>query len=370
MSRLQGAAARAGTGRGGRHGRDGWRDHRDRIHGVLDAFSRASSVVITTHVNADGDGAGSAVALAAFLRQRGVQAWIAFSTPFPENLRFLLPESRWVVDGAGEEAFHRCRKADLAILVDTSEWGRVGNVRRAMKELPVVVIDHHPRTPRSVDGVVFRDTGACAAGLLVQELIEETGEPLTSVMAEALYVAIMSDTGGFRFENVDADCLRAAARLVERGARPAELFRYVWGQFRPRRMELLRESLGTLRIQPGGRVAWMVVPKDAYDRLGATLDDLEGFVDVPRDIVGVQVAILFRTTADGRIKVSMRSVAPTDVRSVAAEIGGGGHERAAAAVISGPLDQAITRVVRQVERRLEENDGEGRRGPAGRPALR
>ena len=92
----------------------------------------------------------------------------------------------------------------------------------------------------------------------------------------------------------------------------------------------------------------MIVPKDAYDRLEATVDDLEGFVDVPRDIAGVDVAVLFRTTVDGRIKVSLRSVSPVDVNVIATELGGGGHVRAAAAVVGGGLDEVVGRVVRRV----------------------
>ncbi len=348
---------------GTRHGAEGWMDHRAGMQRVLEAFSGVSTAVVTTHVNADGDAAGSAVALAAFLRRRGVRAWIALSTPYPEHLRFLLPDPRWLLEPLDDAARRRCREADLAVLVDASDLHRVGKVRSAIKNLPKVAIDHHPETPRTVEGVTLVDTRACAAGLLVQELIEEDGAPWTAQLADALYIAIMTDTGGFRFDNVDADCLRAAARLVERGAKPAELFRAVWSQYRPRRMELLRESMATLKIHPEGRIAWMTVPWEAFQRLGATLDDLEGFVDVPRDVAGVDVAILFRSTTDGRVKVSLRSQAPVDVSAVAKALGGGGHVRAAATVIRGPMDRAIDTVVRLVERRLPERSGTAASAP-------
>ena len=159
----------------------------------------------------------------------------------------------------------------------------------------------------------------------------------------------MTDTGGFRFANTDPGCLRAAARLVELGADPEGLHRAVYGQFRRRRYELLREALATLTVHENGRMAWMTVPKDAYDRLEASVDDLEGFVDVPRDLAGVEAAILFRTTSDGRIKVSLRSVDPVDVNVIAVDLGGGGHVRAAAAVVKGPLEDAVARVVKRVE---------------------
>ncbi len=321
----------------------------DRIVEMLDG---AGSVVITTHANADGDGAGSAAALAAFLRARGTEAWIVNPTPFPEPFAFLLPDPRWAVPAASEEAARRCREADLAVVVDTAELPRIGRVKSLIRDLPKVVIDHHPEGKRPIGGVVLRDLEACAAGALVFELIDRAGGPWSPDIARALYIAVLTDTGGFRFTNTNPECLRVAARLVELGAVPEELYRAAYGRFQPHRFELLRESLATLTVHESGRIAWITVPKEAYDRLGATVDDLEGFVDVPRSVAGVEVAILFRTTSDGRIKVSLRSLPPVDVHVIAVELGGGGHMRAAAAVVKGPLEAAVQRVVGRVGEEL------------------
>ncbi len=325
-----------------------------RFDEVLERLDRASSVVITTHANADGDGAGSEVALAAFLRERGAEAWIVNPTPFPESFDFLLPDPGWVLPPKSAREARHCCEADLAIVLDTAQLPRIGRVKSLIRHLPKVVIDHHPPSDRPIDGVVVRDTSACATGALVFELIDRAGGPWPRAVAPALYVAVMTDTGGFRFSNTDRDCFRVASRLVELGAVPEALFRAVYGRFRLRRFELLREALVTLTVHADGRIAWMTVPKDAYDRLGATVEDLEGFVDVPRDIDGVQAAMLFRTTADGRIKVSLRSVPPIDVGAVATGFGGGGHVRAAAAVVTGPLGEVIARVLRRVERVVDE----------------
>ncbi len=325
-----------------------------RFDEVLSRLDAASSVVITTHANADGDGAGSEIALAAFLRARGADAWIVNPTPFPESLDFLLPDRGWVLPPRSSREARYCSEADLAVVLDTAQVPRIGRVKSLIRHLPKVVIDHHPPSNRPIDGLVVCDTSACATGALVFELIDRAGGPWPPPVAHALYVAVMTDTGGFRFSNTDRDCFRVAARLVELGAEPETLFRAVYGRFRVRRFELLREALATLAVHPDGRIAWMTVPKDAYDRVGAAVDDLEGFVDVPRDIDGVQVAMLFRTTADGRIKVSLRSVPPIDVGTVAAGFGGGGHARAAAAVVTGPLDDVIARVLRRVERIVDD----------------
>ena len=334
-----------GAGEGGME-REGGLDR------VLDLLAGAKSVVITTHANADGDGAGSEVALAAFLRARGTEAWIVNPTPFPESCAFLLPDPAWVIPAKSGEASRRCGEADLAVVLDTAEVPRIGRVKSLIRELPKVVIDHHPPGKRPIEGVVVRDTAACATGALVFELIDRAGGPWSEVVARALYTAVLTDTGGFRFANANPRCFRVAARLVEMGAAPEELHRAAYGRFRPRRFELLHAALATLTVHESGRMAWMTVPKEAYDRLEASVEDLEGFVDVPRAIAGVEVAVLFRTTVDGRIKVSLRSVAPVDVNVIAAELGGGGHVRAAAAVVGGRLEAVVERVVRRVEEGL------------------
>ncbi len=354
---MRGGGGVAGPGEGGVRdgsGSDAGTERARLLDRILEMLDGAGSVVITTHANADGDGAGSAAGLAAFLRARGTDAWIVNPTPFPEPYAFLLPDPGWALPVKSEEAARRCRGADLAVVVDTAELPRIGRVKSLIRDLPKVVIDHHPEGKRPIEGVVLRDTQACAAGALVYEVIDRAGGPWSADIASALYIAVLTDTGGFRFTNTNPECLRVAARLVELGAVPEELYRAAYGRFRPRRFELLRESLATLTVHESGRIAWITVPKEAYDRLGATVDDLEGFVDVPRSVAGVEVAILFRTTADGRIKVSLRSLPPVDVHVIAAELGGGGHVRAAAAVVKGPLEEAVQRVVGRVGEGLGE----------------
>ena len=349
-----GGGIRRASGAGGGGETGGGEGRAVLLDRILERLAEARSVVITTHANADGDGAGSEVALAAFLRERGTEAWIVNPTPFPESCAFLLPDPGWVVPAKSAEASRCCRAADLAVVLDTAETPRIGRVKSLIRDLPKVVIDHHPAGSRPIEGLVLRDTTACATGVLVFELIERAGEACSRAIARALYIALLTDTGGFRFANTNAECLRISARLVESGASPEELHRAAYGRFRMRRFELLREALATLTVHESGRLAWMTVPEDAYRRLGATVDDLEGFVDVPRAVAGVEVAVLFRTTTDGRIKVSLRSLPPVDVNRIAVELGGGGHVRAAATVVKGPLADAIERVVARVQEVLGE----------------
>lgn len=315
---------------------------------ALDALARASRIVISTHHNADGDGAGSEAALAAHLAQRGKHVRIVNPTRFPEPFAFLLDDASRILSVDRPEAAAACRKADLAVVLDTSDVKRIGPVHALVRHLPTVVVDHHPSGRNEISGVVVRDTEAAATGEIVFHLLERVGASWTPQMAAALYTAVMTDTGGFRFSNTTPACLRTAARLVELGAEPDELHRRTYGSFRRRRFALLQESLATLEVHESGRIAWMLVPSGAYARTEAAVDDLEGFVDVPRSIRGVDVALLFRVAKDGQTKVSMRSGSSVDVNRLAAAFGGGGHPRAAGALLPEPIEDAAERVVAAV----------------------
>ena len=201
--------------------------------------------------------------------------------------------------------------------------------------------------------MVLRDTQACAAGALVFELIDRAGGPWSAVIARALYIAVLTDTGGFRFTNTNPECLRMAARLVELGAAPEELYRAAYGRFHPRHFELLRGALSTLTVHEGGRIAWMTVPKEAYDAWERRWRIWRASSMCRGASPGSRSRYSSAPPPTGRIKVSLRSLPPVDVNVVAVELGGGGHVRAAAAVVKGPLEAAVKRVVMRVEEAVQ-----------------
>ena len=321
---------------------------RDALQRMLRAMEGADRVVLTTHINADGDGAGSEAALAAYLVDRGTRVHIVNPTPFPEVLRFLvsrLPDDV-VLDAGGEAALEVCRQADLAVVLDTGEIPRIGCVHSLIAGKPIAVIDHHQPGDRAIETVAdLRDPSAAATGELVYELLETAGKGWPPGAADALFVAILTDTGGFRFSNASPRAFEVAGRLVALGARPEKLHSRVFSNFRLRRYQLLEAALATLTVSDDGRVAWMVVPQAMYERLRAAPDDLEGFVDVPRSLAGVEVALLFRRTSRGQTKISFRSTGEADVNVLAGQFGGGGHTKAAGALVDGELDEVVETVV-------------------------
>jgi bifunctional oligoribonuclease and PAP phosphatase NrnA len=326
---------------------------RSAIETLLPPLLAARKVVLTTHLNADGDGAGCEAALASWLAARGVESVILNPTPFPANLAFLLEDPSVVVDAADlPSARAAVSGADLALVVDTGEVPRIGRVKPLLEGIPMAVVDHHPEGERPLQGISFRDSEASATGELVHDLVEAAGGPWTRAVVNGLYVAILTDTGGFRFSNTSPAALRTAAALVERGASPEGLNRAVYGTAPLRRLRLLAASLPTVEAEDG--VAWMVVPRAAYEATGATPDDLEGFVDHARSLEGVEVGLLFRTVHDGGTKISFRSNGPVDVNALARRFGGGGHVRAAGALVALPLDEVMAQVVPAVKEAVAE----------------
>jgi phosphoesterase RecJ-like protein len=328
---------------------------------VLKVLGGAERVLLTTHINTDGDGAGSEVALAAWLLASGKRAWIINPTPFPEPLAFLLPDRSWVLDAGSAAAREVSERADLAVILDTGEVPRIGAVAKLVRGLPSIVIDHHPPGPDPLPGISFRDPDACATGELVFDLLLGAGGPWPPEAIKGLYVALLTDTGSFRFSNTSPDSHRIVAFLLENGANPDELFRLTYGNAPVRKLRLLHAALGELKVDPGGEIAWMTVPPKAVSKLGATADDLEGLVDYPRDIEGVEVGVLFRETVRGATKVSLRSNGAIDVNALARQFGGGGHVKASGALVERPLPEVRAEVLEAVRTavRRERRDAGG-----------
>lgn len=315
------------------------------VQQVLEALEAATSIVLTTHLNADGDGVGCQAALMAFLHKRGKEVWIVNPTPLPDRFRVLLDEPEQVLAAGSEKALRRCQAADVCVVVDTGEVPRIGRVNPMVEGIPKIVIDHHPPGERAIPGLALRDATAAAAGELVFDLLLASGTDWSRSMVDGIYTAIMTDTGSFRFSNTTAGVHRIVAELIERGALPDELYQRIYGSYPLRRFQLLKRALDTLTVAHDGQVAWMVVPREAYRELGCGPDDLEGMVDIPREVEGVEVAILFREMEDGPVKISFRSTGDVDVNALARTFGGGGHVKASGALVSGSIDEVVDKVV-------------------------
>ena len=302
------------------------------------------TVALSTHMNADGDGCGSEVALARMLQARGMKVRIVNPTPWPGMFDFLLRDgvSDWSPKGADA-----LRGIDLLVVLDISDVKRLGQLADTVRalEVPKLVIDHHVPTDEPPGGIIVADVTACATGELVYDLASTLGERLTMPVAEALYVALLTDTGGFRFSNTSPRCHAIAGRLLAAGIDPEEMYRRIYASVPLGRMHLLRDALTSLEMDERLGLAWISVEADALEKYGLKGEELDGIVEHPRSIAGTRLALFFRDLGHGKVKVSFRSTGGVDANVFARRFGGGGHARASGALIPGSLEQVRDQVV-------------------------
>ena len=312
---------------------------------LAESLKPGQRVCLTTHVNPDGDGLGSEVGLLHLLRARGVEAIITNPSPTPARLRFLFDELPGV--DRSQEAVKELRRADMIVVLDIADLGRLGMLGDVVKDrgVPVACIDHHVSEGSLPPGPRYVDATAAATGELVFEIAVACGWEVDELTAKALYVAIMTDTGGFRFSNTHPRTLRIGADLLERGLNPEQIYSEVYASVPEGRPRLFGEALQTLVVEPELGLAWITVPPGALERHGLTADDLDGVVEFPRSIAGVRMALMFREIQRGRVKVSLRSIGDVDVAEFAKHFGGGGHKKASGLSVKGSLAEVQTAVL-------------------------
>lgn len=341
-------------------------ERRAPLQRIIDRLQRAGRVVMTTHVNADGDGAGSQAALAAWLQARGAHVRVVNPTRFPDMFRFLFPDPAVIADAGTAAADRALTEADLLVVLDTAEAGRIGRVAKAASTLPLVIIDHHVQVDGALQGEVLADVTACATGELIYDLLAVAGQPAPwpQTVIEGIYTAIVTDTGSFRFANSTPRAHAIAGDMIAQGVDPELMYRRIFATVPLRRIELLRHALQNLEVDAGHAITWITIERGVMERLGATSEDLDGIVEHARSIEGTEVAILFRETSDGATKVSLRSAGDVDVNTIARQFGGGGHVKASGALLAERLATARPRVLEATRAALEES-GAAFRGSAG-----
>jgi phosphoesterase RecJ-like protein len=338
------------------------------LRGIAEALRSCSFALLSTHVNADGDGAGSEAAIVAWLRALGKRVRIVKPTPFPDSYRYLIEDPSIIADQGSAGAAEALANADLVCVVDTGEPKRVGKVAGALRGRTVVVLDHHLPSQPGFSGLVLQDTSACATGELVYDLLTVAGveRPWSRPMVQGVYTAVVTDTGSFRFSNATPRAHAIAGDLIAQGVDPETMYRRIFATVPLRRLELLRHALGSLEVDERLPLTWITVDRSVMDELGTGADDLEGVVEHARSIEGTEVALLFRETSDGSTKVSFRSAGDVDVNAIARQFGGGGHVKASGALIHEPMARARQRVLEATRAALRSQGLDFRATPAAR----
>jgi phosphoesterase RecJ-like protein len=265
-------------------------------------------------------------------------------TPWPDTYNFLLSDG--VVE-ASDRGVQVMKKADVIVVLDISDVKRLGMLADTVRSFngPKLVIDHHIPSDEPPSDMILSDTRACATGELIYDLAVTLGVEITPEIAVGLYVAILTDTGGFRFANTSARCLAVASQLLAAGVEPEEMYRRLYASHPVGRLHLLRDALATLEVDPAYGISWISVAAGAAEEYGLKSEDLEGLAEHPRSVGGTRMAIFFRDLGHGKIKVSFRSTGDVNVNEFARRFAGGGHARASGALIPGTIEEVRHMVV-------------------------
>lgn len=313
---------------------------RSDLAGIAAALRAARSVLVTTHVHPDGDAVGSVLAVAGLARTLGCpDVTCLLHDPVPRLYRWL-PGASSIAQPSGT-----IPAVDLVVLVDASHAERTGSVAPAFAAAAkVAVIDHHVEDPPE-EYLYFSDASYGAAGEIVVDLFEAAGVPMTHDPALCAYVAIATDTGGFRFSNTTARTHRIVAGLLDCGVDVATVSGHVFDAMSPSKFSLLRHVLNKMEFHANGRIAFGAVSQADMAEAGALDEDFGGLINYAGNVEGVELAILLRQTADGKWKASCRSGEGVSCASLMRLFGGGGHERAAGASLDLSLEEARERVL-------------------------
>lgn len=321
---------------------------KSRVAEVRRALAGGERFLIVSHQNPDGDAIGSSLALAAGLGAVGKQCDIVNADGVPMNLTWLPLAER--VHLHPEEG----TTYDAVVLLDCGAPSRTGFGDALFGLAPEIVnIDHHPGNS-GFGTANCVDPEACATAELVYEALQALPASLGYSAAVSIYTAILTDTGSFRFSNANARAFEIASKMVARGVNPSWVAQMVHDQQPIGRLRLLSRVLETLDLSPRDKAACVVVTQAMLRETHTGPEDVEGFVNYPRSICGVEVGLLIREEAAGRYRVAFRSKGRVDVSRIAREFQGGGHRNAAGATVEGDPEEIKRGIFERVELALDE----------------
>lgn len=299
--------------------------------------------LVCAHSSPDGDAIGSTLGLMLGLEKLGKEVVAYNADGVPETFRFLPGADRLLSSLDGQDPF------DTVFVLDAGDLSRT--VDPVAERAPLLVnIDHHPGS--DFGDICYLDTSAAATAVLIVRLLKACNIPLDLQIALPLYTGLLSDTGSFRYANSNPEAFQTGAELVGLGIDPWEIASALYESQPLERMRLLALVLQTLHVAKDGKYASVAMSLDMLEETGALAEHTDGFVNYPRAVAGVEVAVFFRQVDADNVKIGFRSRGQIDVGALANQLGGGGHKNAAGGMMTGSLDEVIPRVHALLEKLL------------------
>ncbi len=328
---------------------EGW-DDPTRVRGspeeIAAALKSGLRFLVVSHANPDGDAIGSVLAIGRLLAQMDKEVVMYNKDPVPANLRFL-PGSELICSTLDDSVF------DTTVVMDCSELARVGPLPEAGRLGTLVGIDHH-LTAKPLGQATYLDPTASSIGEMIHTIVQHLPVDFDQDIATSIYTSILTDTGSFRYSNTTPKALRTAADMVALGVSPWEVALAVYESQPLTRIKLLALVLQTLEVDPSGLYGSIVITRQMFDQTGTNEEHIDGFINYPRMIKGVEISAQYRQEDEESFKVTFRSRGTVNVAKIAEKYGGGGHANAAGCTLKGTLESVRERIERAVDQALDD----------------
>ncbi len=315
---------------------------------VINVLKTKDNFLITAHVNPEGDSIGSQLGIFNILEKLGKKAVMVGNYTVPENLKFL-PGAESILSEIPEDF-----QPEIAIVLDCPTKERVGNLAKRLAGAQVIVnIDHHVSNEYFGD-INWVESASSSVGEMIFVAAEKLGIEMDHNMNTVLYTAIITDTGRFNYDNTSERTHKIAGKLIAGGITPKAMHSRIFEDKALSQIRMLGRVLTTISVESGGRLAFMHLTREMCEEEGIRDVATDEFINYPRSIKGVKVAIFFKERANnpGAIDISFRSSEEVNVDEIASRFGGGGHKRAAGCVVRGGLEKAKEAVLEEARKAL------------------
>ncbi|MFH2044755.1 MAG: bifunctional oligoribonuclease/PAP phosphatase NrnA [Pseudomonadota bacterium] len=319
---------------------------------IIEHLINSSNVLITSHINQDGDAIGSLLAVGFALNFLNKKTFLFNESSIPSVYRFL-PGTELI-----KYKINELYEFDTAVILDCGNLERIGKSAKTVSTIPVIInIDHHV-TNTGYGTCRLVDTSACSTAELVYRIIKKMNIPINKEIATSIYTAILTDTGSFRASNTNGPAFAICEEMIAYGADPYEIAQNVYGKYSLGRIRLLNLALDSIAISDNGKLSMMTITSDMINETETKSEDVDGLISYAKRIKGIKVAVLIQEERNSKSKtkgiknfhVSLRSDGTIDVTDIALSFGGGGHFSAAGFNLETGLDELKTIIMRFAEK--------------------
>ena len=325
----------------------------------IDKIIQSSNrIVLSTHEKPDADGLGSAIAFFYYLKTVNKDVRIIQPSKFPKDCEMINPDN--IVDTFCKNDISWIESSDLLILFDVGHYKRSKEVSKIAinNNIDIISIDHHKNDNTDIFKMFMIDINAPATGLLVWRYLKNTNlkTPWDIKISNALYSALMTDTGSFKYNNTTSESHDMASELISFGVRPYDIYVSIYERRSLSQLRLFSYVIDNLKFNLDNRVCYSIIDQQTLKKINSNIEDVDGFTEFLRSIENVEVSFLIIEQLDASYRISFRSKGKYSINDVAAELGGGGHAFAAGSkVLNSNILEIEEKIVNLLKEKMDKN---------------